>query len=150
MRFGAIIQRSNVFVGTTEYGPYLFYSLNQIDLALKEADIIILAIALNDETKDLISRVQFEEMKPGAVLINAARGALVDETALIEALNEGNIVGAAIDVFAEEPLSSNSVLWNKSVFISSHNSFVSSSNHRRLIEQVISSVKACLVKRNVL
>ena len=70
---------------------------------LKEADIVTLHVPLDDSTQSLISAERLELLKPGAVLINAARGGLVDETALKDMLREGRIAAAAFDVFSMEP-----------------------------------------------
>ncbi len=78
---------------------------DQMDRVVAEADYLSLHLHLNSATRHLIDRRVFGLMKESAVLINIARGELVDEEALIEALQQGQIKGAAIDAFAEEPLS---------------------------------------------
>jgi phosphoglycerate dehydrogenase-like enzyme len=67
------------------------------------SDIVSLHLPLIDSTRKLMNRARFGQLKPGAILINAARGGIVDETALADALREGRIGGAAVDVFATEP-----------------------------------------------
>ena len=80
---------------------------------LKESDIITLHIALNDETRDFITAKEIELMKPSAVIINAARGPVVNTNDLAEALKNGRIAGAALDVFdTEPPLDINNPLLN--------------------------------------
>lgn len=74
-----------------------------IDTLLKESDIVSLHLPLNETTKGFFDRCMFEKMKENAVFINCARGPIVDNAALAEALNEGKIAGAAIDVFDMEP-----------------------------------------------
>jgi phosphoglycerate dehydrogenase-like enzyme len=71
---------------------------------LAQCDYIVLAAPLNDETRGLISEAEFAAMKPGAVIINVGRGPVIDEPAMIKALTERKIKGAALDVFDEEPL----------------------------------------------
>lgn len=71
---------------------------------LAEADYVSLHVALNDETRNLIGARELDLMKPDAVLVNTARGAVVDQDALVAALREGSIGGAALDVFEREPL----------------------------------------------
>lgn len=74
-----------------------------LDELMANSDIISLHLPLNDETKNTISREKLEMMKDSAVLINAARGPIVDNDALAELLNDGKIAGAGIDVFDMEP-----------------------------------------------
>ena len=76
-----------------------------LDRLLADADVVSLHIPLTGETRHLIGAGALAAMKPGAVLINAARGGVVDEAALCAALREGNLGGAALDVFETEPLS---------------------------------------------
>jgi D-3-phosphoglycerate dehydrogenase len=71
---------------------------------LKESDYISVHAALNEETRHLIGEKEFEQMKPAAYIINTARGAVIDEAALIQALQEKRIAGAALDVFEKEPV----------------------------------------------
>jgi len=72
---------------------------------LQKADIIVVGVALTPETYHLLGKAQFAQMKPGALLINTTRGAVLDEEALYESLTNGKIGGAACDVFVEEPVS---------------------------------------------
>jgi phosphoglycerate dehydrogenase-like enzyme len=77
---------------------------DQLEHVLVEADYVSLHTPLTSKTRHLMNRRAFELMKPTAVLINVARGAIVDEAALIEALRSGRIAGAGLDVFAQEPI----------------------------------------------
>ena len=79
---------------------------------LAQSDIVTVHTPLTNETRGLISRERIAAMKPGAVLINTARGGIVDDSALIEALRSGQLGGAAIDVFTPEPLPAGSVYEN--------------------------------------
>ena len=122
-----------------------WYSLDQLEDVLSEADAVILAIALTDETRDLMNRERLGKLKPGAVLINAARGGLVAEDALVEALDGGILSGAALDVFRTEPLPENSPLWcHPRVLVSPHNSFVGDKNQIRLTNVVLNNLKAVI------
>lgn len=73
------------------------------DALLAESDYICLHLPLTDETRGLIGRETLQRFKPGARLISAARGGIIDEAALLEALESGHLAGAALDVYAEEP-----------------------------------------------
>jgi (S)-sulfolactate dehydrogenase len=76
----------------------------ELELLLAEADVLSLHVPLDAQTRKLIDAARLARLRPGAVLINAARGGIVDEAALAEALRSGRLGGAALDVFAEEPL----------------------------------------------
>ncbi|MEW5290410.1 glyoxylate/hydroxypyruvate reductase GhrB [Erwinia papayae] len=81
-----------------------------LDTLLKESDFLCISLPLTDETHHLIGREQLAKMKPSAVLINAGRGPVVDEAALIAALKENELYAAGLDVFEQEPLPSSSPL----------------------------------------
>ena len=83
-------------------------SLNQL---FSESDYIVVSAPLTEETRGMIGREQFEHAKDGAVLINVGRGPIIDEDAMIEALKNGKLKGAGLDVFATEPLPTTSELW---------------------------------------
>jgi phosphoglycerate dehydrogenase-like enzyme len=82
------------------------------DAVLAEADVVVVLLPLTDETRGFLSRERLARMKAGALLVNLARGGIVDEAALVEALREGRLAGAAFDVFAREPLPPESPLWD--------------------------------------
>lgn len=81
-----------------------------LDELLRRSDVVSLHLGLNEETRGLLSRDKLALLKPGAIFVNTARGAIVDEAALVEALREGRIAHAALDVFVEEPLPADSPL----------------------------------------
>ncbi len=86
-----------------------------------ELDFLVALTPLTAETRNIIGAKVFAAMKPTAYLVNVARGGVVDEPALIEALNSGKIAGAALDVFASEPLPSTDPIYNaKNILIYSH------------------------------
>jgi phosphoglycerate dehydrogenase-like enzyme len=85
------------------------------------ADVISLHVRLSEETRGMIGEPVFERCKPGAILVNTARGAVVDEAALIAALKSGRLAGAYLDVFEREPLPPTSPLWRlPNVLITPH------------------------------
>lgn len=113
------------------------YSIQYLDDVIKEADIVILAVPLNEDTRNMFNIDRFHMMKNSAVIVNIARGAVIDSAALELALQKKQIYGAVLDVFEEEPLSENSPLWDmKNVIITPHNSFVGEHNRKRLNEVI--------------
>ncbi|MEK0083480.1 D-2-hydroxyacid dehydrogenase [Benzoatithermus flavus] len=85
--------------------------LHALRASLAEADIVSLHLRLTAETRHLIDRSVLSAMREGTLFLNTARGGLVDETALVEALEQGHLAGAYLDVFEEEPLPRESLLW---------------------------------------
>ena len=86
-------------------------SIAELDAALPAAEIVVLCLQLADATRGLIGAERLRRFRPGALLINVGRGALVEEAALVRALEDGSLGGAGLDVFAEEPLPRSSPLW---------------------------------------
>jgi phosphoglycerate dehydrogenase-like enzyme len=102
---------------------------------LGESDFVALCTALTPETRHLIGAEQLRQMKSTAYIINIGRGGLIDEEALIAALRAGEIAGAGLDVFEEEPLSAESPLWDMpNVFITPHEAGSSPRSHERLMD----------------
>ena len=115
--------------------------LNCLDKKLSQADVVILTLPLTKETQGLFNASLFEKMKSGSVLVNIARGAVVDEKALISAL-DNKLFGAVLDVFEEEPLSSRSRLWDKeNIILTPHNSFIGERNDKRLFDLIKANLK---------
>lgn len=98
----------------------------ELDELLRAVDFVSLHAPLTPETRHLLDRDRIALMKPSAILVNVARGALVDEDALVEALETGRIAGAALDVFASEPLpASHPLAGRDDVVLTSHAAFYS-------------------------
>jgi phosphoglycerate dehydrogenase-like enzyme len=101
--------------------PDRFYASEQLFAMLSESDVVLIAVPLTSKTRGLFDRAAFEMMKPTAFLVNIARGDICNEAALVRALEEKQIAGAALDVFHQEPLPSDHPLWRlPNVFISPH------------------------------
>ena len=97
------------------------YAPDQLLEMLPDCDYVLLSVPLNAETRGMIGKEELEAMKPSSILINVARGGLVQESVLIEALQEGSIRGASLDVFEQEPLPAESPLWEmENVLLSPH------------------------------
>src|SRR5262249_13356935 len=97
------------------------YRPGDLSAILGEADIVTLHVRLDQTTRRLIDARMLAAMKRGALLINTSRGAVVDEAALIDALNSGHLGGAYLDVFETEPLPPESPLWRlENVLVTPH------------------------------
>jgi D-3-phosphoglycerate dehydrogenase len=122
---------------------------------LSSADFVSLHAVLTPETRHIIGRKELEQMKPSAQLINVSRGALVDETALIDALVSQRIAGAGLDVFSQEPLASpghpfQQLLTQPNVFLTPHLAFYTHEAMERLEKETLERCNEILDGRPVL
>ena len=116
--------------------------LMELDALLGRADVVSINLTLSDETRGFLSRAHIARMKPGAILVNTARGALVDEEALIEALQSGHIRHAGLDVFHDEPLRPDHPLAKmENVTLTSHAAFRTLEASMTLLRRAIDIVK---------
>lgn len=114
------------------------------------ADVVSLHCPLTDETRGIVSASVLARMKPTALLINTARGALVDENALADALNSGRLAGAGLDVMAEEPpRPDHPLLTAKNCLITPHIAWASREARLRLIDAVAGNLRAFLAGQPV-
>jgi D-3-phosphoglycerate dehydrogenase len=105
-----------------------------LDRLLAESDVLSMHLLLNEETKNFLSRSRIASMRPGAILVNTARGALVDEEAMVDALRSGHLRHAGLDVFTVEPLPAGHVLTTlPNVTLSAHSAFRTAEANRNLI-----------------
>jgi len=113
-----------------------------IDTLLAGADVVSMNLVLNDATRGFLNKERIARMKPGAILVNTARGALVDEQALIEALTSGRIRHAGLDVFHAEPLQADHPLAKlPNVTLTSHAAFRTLEASMTLLRRAIDIVK---------
>ncbi len=114
--------------------PARYYPIEDLGDMLRESDYVLLTASLTPATRHIIDGAALGAMKPGAVLINVARGGLVDEPALIEALRTGQLRGAGLDVFEQEPLPADSPLWAlPNVILTPHIAGITPAYEERLI-----------------
>jgi phosphoglycerate dehydrogenase-like enzyme len=114
---------------STMYGP------DGLRTVLSESDFVVLIVPHTAETVGMLGKAELASMRPGAVLINIARGSVVDEPAMIEALRSGHLGGAALDVVASEPLAPDSPLWDMpNVIITPHSMSTATSENARLTD----------------
>lgn len=103
-----------------------------LDEVLQKSDVIIVACPLTDETRGMIGRDAIAMMKPGAAIINIARGAVIQEDALLEALQSGHLDFAALDVLAEQPPADNPLLCLDNVVLTPHTAGITQQAMRRM------------------
>jgi len=118
------------------------YAIDDMQTFLKRSDIVVCTIPYTAKTHHLINRDCMNAMKKESVLINVARGSIIDEQALIEALENGHFRSVALDVFEQEPLPVESPLWSfERAYISAHNSWISEMRNERRFDLTIENLR---------
>src|SRR6185312_9281140 len=110
------------------YDPYLppeaaerlGFRLTDLEEVLREADFLSVHVPLTESNRNMIGAVQLATMKSGAYLINCARGGIIDEAALLRAVQDGRVAGAAVDVFTEEPATGNPLIAEDRILTTPH------------------------------
>ncbi len=119
-----------------------YHPVSALDAILPEAEYLVLVVPHTAETEGLIGAAQLARLPQGAVLINIGRGALVDEPALVDALQRGHLGAAALDVFATEPLPADSPLWAMpNVLVSPHSASTSDRENERLVDLFLENLR---------
>lgn len=112
--------------------PCETWPMDRLDELWPRVDALVLAVPLTDDTRHLLDAHALTRLKPGALLVNVARGEVVDEPALVEALASGRLGGAGLDVFEQEPLPPESPLWSlPNVIVTPHSSGTHPGNEDR-------------------
>jgi phosphoglycerate dehydrogenase-like enzyme len=112
-----------------------YYPPQELHSMLPQVEVLVLSVPHTPQTEKMIGKTELDMLKPGTYLINIARGAVVDEPALIEALRSKHLSGAALDVFQEEPLPPSSPLWDmENVLVSPHSASTSGRENERLTD----------------
>lgn len=133
--------------GTPE-GVSRLIARERLRAALAEVDALILACPLTPETEGLVGRAELAALKPGAVVVNVARGAVIDEDALAEGLRSGRVGGAALDAFTVEPLPRQSPLWElPNVIFSPHSASTVAAENGRIVEIFLDNLDRFLARR---
>lgn len=124
------------------------YARLELDELLASGDVVSIHCALSDQTRNLIGRDELAKMRSGAYLINVARGGIVNEAALAEAIDAGTIAGAAVDVFTREPLPDDHpylrVENREKLLLTPHVAWASVEARTRLIEGIMDNIRAFL------
>src|SRR6202012_5706887 len=109
-----------------------------VDTLLAESDVLSVHLLLNDETRGFLSAERLGRLRPGTILVNTARGAIVDEAAMIAALRSGHLRHAALDVFDIEPLPAGHELTTRpNVTLSAHSAFRTPEASDKLIRSAL-------------
>ena len=117
--------------------------LVELDDLLARADVVSLNLVLNDETRSFLNAERIARLKKGVILVNTARGALVDEEAMLAALRSGHIRQAGLDVFHSEPLKADHPLTRMdNVTLSAHSAFRTQEASETLLRRAIDIVKS--------
>ena len=112
-----------------------------IDMLIDQADVIMLATQLTDETYHMFSEREFKRMRKSAYIINMARGPVIDEAALVAALESGEIAGAGLDVFNKEPLPADAPIWDApNVIITPHMTPALPDRTQRSIDMIVENI----------
>ena len=118
------------------------YPADELEAAIADARFVVLTVPLNERTEGLVGARELDAMRPDSVLINVARGSVVEQTALVDALESDSIGGAALDVFETEPLPENSPLWGmEDVIVTPHVAAATGAYYRRIETLVRENVK---------
>src|SRR5438309_10603289 len=143
--FGMTVVGHDPYV-TPERGAELQVRLLPLEQLLQAADVVTLHVALTDQTRHLINAQRLSLMKPTAVLLNTARGELVDEAALVEAIKLKHISGAAVDVFAQEPLPADAPLRKLDrVILTPHLAASTAEAQERVSLEILTAVRDALL-----
>ena len=130
--------------------PDTRYETATVDELCEQSDIISLHIPLTDETRGLISRERIAKMKKNVIVINTARGAVVDEEALTEAIESGNIGGIGVDVYSTEPFKAthpyNRILGKSNVLLTPHMAWGAAEARDRCV-RIISNNILCFIEQ---
>ena len=112
-----------------------------LDMLIDQADVIMLATQLTDDTYHMFSEREFKRMRNSAFIINMARGPVIDEQALIRALENGDIAGAGLDVFTKEPLPADAPIWDApNVIITPHMTPALPDRTQRSIDMIVENI----------
>lgn len=119
--------------------------LESLDRVLRESDVVSLHLPLSDETHHVLDRAALEKLKPTAIVINVARGALIDQDALVEALRQGRLGGAGLDVYEQEPLPADHPLTRlENVFLTPHTAGLTRQTSKRRARAAADNVLSVL------
>jgi len=132
----------------TEYARAVGCSYTTFQEILTQSDILTFHIPLTTQTHHLINNESIQRIKPGAYIVNTARGGIIEASALLQALNAGHIAGAALDVIENEKelsAESKALIEHPKVIVSPHNAFNTQEARKRLVEEAIDAIQKWII-----
>jgi D-3-phosphoglycerate dehydrogenase len=144
---GMKVVASDPYLGSSGQSPVPGVELADLETLLERADFVTIHVPLNDSTRNLISWNELARLKPGARLIQASRGGVVDEEAVLDALNTGRLAGAAFDVFVQEPVpKDHPLLARDDVIVTPHLGASSEEAQLRVAVDIAEQISAFLIE----
>jgi phosphoglycerate dehydrogenase-like enzyme len=132
-------------VNTSGHDAEYFHQVfptNQVENIISKYDVVVSTLPKIEATYHFIDQQLIDQMKNDVIIVNVSRGEIIDEKALINALEKEKFLGVSLDVFAEEPLDQSSELWGfERVYISSHNSWISEKRNERRLKTILKNMK---------
>lgn len=128
--------------GRPQEGFHQCFPIEELTQVLSQSDVVVLTLPYTEKTHHLINDQALASMKDQSVLINVSRGSIIDQEALVKHLKAGKLLGAALDVFEEEPLPQDHPLWKmENVLISPHSSWISEMRLERVYQTIYENMK---------
>lgn len=126
-------------------------SMKKLMEELPIADVVVSALPYNDETHHLINDEFLKKMKEKSILINVSRGKVIDEKSVMKALDNGKFLGVSMDVFENEPLTSENPLWSyEKIYVSPHNSWISEMRNERRFSTIYQNMENYMLERELI
>jgi gluconate 2-dehydrogenase len=129
----------------SELEQQLSAQFRSLDQLLAEADFVCLVVPLSDKTRHLISHRELALMKPSAILVNISRGPVVDEPALVEALQNNRIRGAGLDVYEKEPLAESPLFQLKNAVTLPHIGSATNETREAMANRALANLRSALL-----
>ena len=131
--------------------PTELFPMDRLDEVLRQSDILVVVVPLTDLTRGMIGAAELDLLPAGALVVNIARGGIVDEAALLERLRDGSLGGAALDVFDDEPLLADSPWWSEpSTLVTPHVAGLAPQYHAQTLDLVVENLTRLAEGRPVL
>ncbi|KQZ85163.1 hypothetical protein ASD56_02000 [Microbacterium sp. Root166] len=126
---------------TADEDPTEVFPMDRLDDVLAQSDILVVVVPLTALTRGMIGAAELDQLPPGALVVNIARGGIVDEQALLERLRDGRIAGAALDVFDDEPLPADSPWWSEPhTLVTPHVAGLAPQYHAQTLDLVVENL----------